>query len=259
MNSRQQLRRCFLLSLQERDAVTVALAFQGIVSDPAIGMNDAAGFNGFLDKRHETLGRGIRDAPHANPPDSLSIFLCCNHNQCLVAALPPSNACLVAAPVRLVHFHSSRKAVPARSHHRSSQFMQPSPGGIVTPQAQYPLQSYCAGTVLLAGDCPHRPEPNRERLTGVLEDCPGRNRALITATRTLQQHLAHWPSLPLPTPRTPKPIRPPQPDQIVSASCLGRKAPLKFRQISWIILHGRSYYMLRSPESSRYPSWHYFM
>jgi hypothetical protein len=72
------------LSLQEGDAVTVALAFQGIVSDPAGGVNDAAGFNGFLDKRHEALGRSVGDAPHANAPDPFSIFLRRNHNQRLV-------------------------------------------------------------------------------------------------------------------------------------------------------------------------------
>jgi hypothetical protein len=69
----------------------------------------------------------------------------------------------------------------------------------------------------------------------------------------LQQHPAHWPGLPPATPRTPKTIRPPQPDQILSASCLCRKARLKFGQISWVIFHRRLYYILGSPESSRYP------
>ena len=40
MNPRQQLRRGFLLFLQECDAVTVALPFQGKLPDPAVGVND---------------------------------------------------------------------------------------------------------------------------------------------------------------------------------------------------------------------------
>ena len=171
----------------------------------------------------------------------------------LFSVCRPANALLFAAPVRLVHFHHSGEAIPARSHHGAPQFMQPSPRGVVTPQAQHPLESDSAGAVLLAGDCPHRPEPNRERFARVLEDCPGRHRALVSATRTLQQHPAHRPGLPPTAPRTPKTIRPPQPDQILPASCLCRKARLKFGQISRIILHGRPYYILGSPESSRYP------
>src|SRR5437868_11288 len=131
--------------------------------------------------------------------------------------------------------------------------MQPSPSGIVAAQAQHPLESYSAGTILLARDCPHRPEPNRERFACVLEDCPCRHRALTPATRTLQQNPACWPGLPPATPRTPKTIGPPQPDQIFPARCLCRKLRLKFSQISWIIAHSRPYYILGSPESSRYP------
>src|SRR5450759_1023132 len=252
MNSRQQLRRRFLLSFQKGDAVTVALAFQGIVSDPAVGVNDAAAFNGLLHERHQALGRSIGDAPHANAPDPVSIFLRRNNNQRLVLDLPPANVRLLAAPVGLVHLHYSRETVPARSHHGPPKFMEPSPRGIVTPQAQHPLQPYSAGTVFLAGDCPHRTEPNRQWFTGVLKDRPCRHRTLIAATCTLQQHHAYWPSLPPTTPRTPKPIRPPQPDQILPAGRLCRKARFKFSQIPWIILHSTPYYILGSPESSRY-------
>src|SRR5437870_13044554 len=66
MDSRQQLRRRFLLALQECDAVAIALPFQGIVSGPAVSVNHTARFNSFLDKRHQTLGRCIGDMPHAN-------------------------------------------------------------------------------------------------------------------------------------------------------------------------------------------------
>ena len=110
-------------------------------------------------------------------------------------------------------------------------------------------------TILLARDSPHRPKPNRERFASVLEDGPGRYRALTPATRTLQQHPAYGPGLPPATPRTPKTFRPPQPDQIFPASCLRRKARFKFGQISWIILHGSPYYILGLPESSRYTNY----
>ena len=192
--------------------------------------------------------RRMRMRPIPSPSSCAAITI-----SALLSICRPRNIRLFAAPVGLIHFHHSGEAIPARSHHGAPKFVQPSPRGIVTPQAQHPPQSYSAGTVFLAGDCPHRTEPKRERFTGVLKDCPGRHRTLILATRTLQQHPTHGPGLPPTTPRTPKPIRPPQSDQIFAAGRFCRKARLKFGEISWIILHGWPYYILGSPESSRYP------
>jgi hypothetical protein len=87
------------------------------------------------DKRHQVLGRCIRDAPHTNAPDPSSIFLCSNDNQGLPVRLPSANALLFTAVERLIHFHASGESIPARSHHGAPQFMQPSPRGVVTPQA----------------------------------------------------------------------------------------------------------------------------
>lgn len=131
--------------------------------------------------------------------------------------------------------------------------MQPGPCRLVAPQAQFPLQSDRAGAIFLARHRPHRPKPNRQRFACVLEDCPSRHRALITATRTLQQYAPHRPVFSPITTGTTKPIWPPQPDQKIPAGCFRRKARLKFSQISGVILHGRPYYILGSPESSKYP------
>jgi len=55
--------------------MTVAHAFQGILSDPAVGVYDAAAFNSLLDKRHEAPRRSIRDSEHVNESDALSHLL----------------------------------------------------------------------------------------------------------------------------------------------------------------------------------------
>src|ERR1700738_70069 len=132
--------------------------------------------------------------------------------------------------------------------------MQPSPGRLVAAQTQNPLQPYGAGTVLLAGDGPHRPEPECQRFACVLENSPRCHRTLVVAPGTLQQNLIHRPSL-LPTaPWAAKTIRPPQPDQILPTCRLGRETRLKFGQISRIALHRTPYYILGLPESSEYPN-----
>ena len=74
--------------------------------------------------------------------------------------------------------HRSREPVAARSYHRPTQFMQPSPGSLVTSQPQNPLQPQGTHPVFLRGHPPHRPEPNRQRRAGVLEDRPRRHRDL---------------------------------------------------------------------------------
>src|SRR5215471_2321607 len=236
MNPWQQLGCRFLLPFQERDAVTIALPFQRIVSGPAVGVDLSARFNGLLDKWHETLGRGICNAPHANAPDPLSVFLCSNDNQRLVLGLPPSNPFLFAAPVGLVHFHPPSQAIPARSNHGAPQLVQPSPGGIIAAQAQPPLDSDGTRTILLARDRPHGPKPKPQRFARVLEDRPGRHRTLSPAPSALQQNPTHWPALPSATLRTPKTIGPPQLYQIFPAAFFRREACLKFGQMPWIVL-----------------------
>src|SRR3954452_398258 len=185
----------------------------------------------------------------------MAIFLCSNHNQCLVLRLPSSNRCLFGAPVGLVYLYPARQPVPPRSHHGTPQLMEPGPCRVVAPQAQHPLQPDGAGTVLLTGHRPHGPKPQRQRFTRVLENGPGRHRALIPATGTLQQQPTNRPVPPLPTTRAAKPIRPTQPQQVLAARVFCRNARLKFSQSPGIILHGISYYMLGVPESSRYPTW----
>src|SRR3974390_1764438 len=253
MNPWQQVRRRFLPPLQEGDAVPVALPFQGIVSRPAVGMNQTPGFNGVLHKGHQALSRRIGDAPHTNASDPLPIFLCSNHQQCLALGLPPSHPFLFAAPEGLVDFYRSRQALPPRSHRGSSQFVQPGPGRIVAAQAQCPLDTHGAGAVLLTRDGPHRPKPKRQRFAGVLEDRSCRYRALMPATGALQQSPTHRPTLPPATLRAQKATRPPQLYQLVPTGRLCREAGLKFGQIPRIVLHERPYYILGLPESSRYP------
>src|ERR1043166_4183194 len=93
----------------------------------------------------------------------VSIFLRSNHNQRLTFHLTSTNTLLFAAPVCLVHFYHPGEAIPPRSHHGTPQFMQPSPRRVVSAQPQNTLEADSAGTVLLAGDCPHRPKPNGQR------------------------------------------------------------------------------------------------
>src|SRR5450759_3091991 len=83
VNPRHQLRWSLLLSLEKRDLVLVAFALQGQISQPAVGMDDAARFNRVLHKGHQACSRSVYNVAHPNPTDPGSIFLSGNDNQCL--------------------------------------------------------------------------------------------------------------------------------------------------------------------------------
>ena len=99
--------------------------------------------------------------PQANAPDSLNAFVFhSNANQCLTCSTAPALAgFFLAADVRLIDLNYAAQFVPARPDHSSAQFVQPLPGGVITPQVQHPLQSKGIGSVFLVSDVPHRPEP----------------------------------------------------------------------------------------------------
>jgi hypothetical protein len=161
------------------------------------------------------------DDTHANPPNCLAIRFCRNHNQRLVAAAPSRLAFFQTAEIGLVHFHPSRQFVAARSDHGPTQFVQPCPGRLVTPQPQHPLDPQRTRPVFLAGHIPHRPEPHDQRLAYILENRPRRHRGLAPTPSALEQGLTDYTRLHPATLGTPKAVGPPHPDQILP-TCLFR-------------------------------------
>lgn len=101
--------------------MTVALVFQGKVPEPAVGVHHAAKFNCLLEKRHPILGRRVCHTSHPKAPNPLAIFLCRHHDQRLAVRLSPLDALLFAAPVRLVRFHASGKAMGLPAGERQSE------------------------------------------------------------------------------------------------------------------------------------------
>src|SRR5208337_3134592 len=80
------------------------------------------------------------------------------------------------------------------------------------------LQPQSADAVLLVGDIPHRHEPHSQRLSGVLKDCPGRQRRLPLAPSAVQQPPRRHPRLARPPAmRAYEPTRPAQAPDIFAA------------------------------------------
>ena len=132
--------------------------------------------------------------------------------------------------------------------------MQPCPRRLVASQPQESLNRQSAGSVLLVGDMPHRPEPEQQRKSAAIKDRPRRHRRLSPTPPAKPQPSAHLPRARAATPGTSKAIRPSQPFQILLARLLCRKSSLKLHQRPRIRFHIRPDYPLWLVESNGYPS-----
>src|SRR5487761_1175149 len=254
MNTRQQFRGGLLVAFQIRDLASKAVALQGRVSQPSIGMDDAPQHNGVPDKGHEAFRRGIRNLAHTNPADPLPILLYRNNHKSFLQVEPPRQSFLGAADVAFVYFDPAVEQVSPRPDHGAAQLVQPGPGRLIALQAQHPLQSQRAGAILLRCHPPHGAEPHRQGSSRVLENRPRRHRSLRAAGRAFPQHASDRPCLAATALRTAKAFRPTQLCQILSTRCFGREACFQFKQVSRIIFHELKHYSLWLPESSRYLS-----
>src|SRR5579859_7302421 len=253
MNPGHQLGRRFLPTTKVSNGMLVARLLQRLVSKPTVGVDHASRFHRILDEGNQTPGRGIGNSPQADASDTASLFLSRNYNQGFLFGFATSHAFLQPAQKGFIDFHGPSQPFTARPDHRPAQFMQPSPGRLVAPQAQYALQPQSTDAVLLRRYPPHRPKPKGERGVGILEDRSGRHRHFAAAIRTAPPHRTERPRLGPTAARTAKPVRPPKLKQVGPARLLRSEPRLQLRQGSRVILHRWKYYRLGLGESSGYP------
>ena len=124
----------------------------------------------------------------------------------------------------------------ASSDHGATEFMQPSPGRLITLESEHSLQTQGTGAVLLRGHPPHGAEPDRQRSPGALEDRSRRHGSLVATTAALQQHSPDRPFAVTTTPWAAETIRPSQPGQVRPACFLSAEVRLQLRQIPRVFL-----------------------
>ena len=76
---------------EKGDLMPVVLAFQALLTPPAVRMHHTAGLNRFLHKGHQAVGRSVRNALHPNTSNPSSVLFGCHHNQGLALGLPTPN------------------------------------------------------------------------------------------------------------------------------------------------------------------------
>src|SRR3981189_2222471 len=107
-------------------------------------------------------------------------------------------------------------------------------------QSQNPLDSQCAGAVLLAGYVPHRAKPQHQPLTSVLKNSAGGHRRLTSTGTALQQCATDTHRSPALTMWATESVGPAQLFQVCPARLLSRKPIFELLDGPWIIFHNRN-------------------
>src|SRR5271165_2010892 len=188
------------------------------IPTPAVGVDRSARHRGGLNEGQQACARHVLDAAKTNPADAIAILFGGDRDNGLGLGLPAALASFHTADIGLVHLYRAAERVPSGADHRPAQLVQPGPGRLVAAEAENTLQPQSADAVLLVGDIPHRHEPHSQRLSGVLKDCPGRQRRLPLAPLAVQQPPRRHPRLARPPAmRAYEPTRPAQAPDIFAA------------------------------------------
>ena len=130
----------------------VAFGLQEQISQPAVGVDDAARFYRVPHRGHQACGpkrlpSRASESDRFPCPSSLSG----NDNQCFAQIEPSGQALLQTADIASIHCTLPASESRPGSYHGAAQFMQQRPGRLITFQSQHSLRSQRASPVLLGG------------------------------------------------------------------------------------------------------------
>ena len=148
----------------------------------------------------------IRARPVARP------LLDSDDDECRLPALKlpasPQTSLRTSHP-SVSNLHFALQWLTRQVDHGPPEFVEHHPGGFVVSHGQLTLEEECGDPALIGGHQVCRPEPNRQRCFRIMQNCPGRQRNLMSTTGTLPaSEFGQFISTPVPTARTHEAIRP---------------------------------------------------
>ena len=211
--------------------------FQAIIASPTISKYCRPRKHRVFYKRNQALSGSIRNSLHPNPTEtSRFMYFNSDHNNRFSTCSTTTFSTLIFVTQQgFVDFNTSTQFVSTRSYHGSSQFMEPTPSSLITPQAKNSLKPKGVSPKFLTCNVPYRLKPKLERFPCSLEDRSGRNGDIMPAYRASDQVCPDFPSSMCIAYRTSKTLRPTKPEKIVNAGLLSIKPFIKFLQRSGII------------------------
>ena len=216
------------------------------ISQPIVCPHHASWFDHCLHKAPKTLCRSIHHMLEANPSDSpRSFILNTDDDQCFPFC--PSTTLttfFTSTDIGFVDLNAPRELVSPRSHHSSSEFLQPLPRGLIAAWFNDSSKAKSVSTVLLGGNVPHRTKPQTQWLTGAMENRAGGYGSLNATFSATPQPTVRPPRSIRSTPGAEKPLRPTQSDQVFKTGFLRRKPLLEFCQRPRIVFHGQTLHLV---------------
>src|SRR5680860_39959 len=134
-------------------------------------------------KRNQASSGSIRNSQHPNPTETLGfMYFNRNRNKRLSSCLATTPSTLILATNQgFVDFNTSAQFVSTWSYHGWPQFMEPTPGSLITSQTKNSLKSKGVSTKFLTPYIPDSLKPKLERLPCSLKDRPSRNGNIMSA------------------------------------------------------------------------------
>ena len=223
---------------------------QLLISIPIVCMDYGIRFNAFLYSIVQTFCGSISHSLKADSSNSFAILLCHNDYQDFTCSSTSPFPWLWPSNISFINLHRARETITARSHHSTTQLVQPYPSSPITAQSQSTLHTKSTNSMFLISHIPHCSKPYHQRLTRILKNCARRYRSFISTVCAVIQILDSLPTLLILTPRTLKAIRPAQLKQILPASFFRSKLMFKFHKIPWVNSHTHVHYILEELQSS---------
>lgn len=184
--------------------------------------------------------RRIRDAIHAYASEALGRqYLDSNVNKRLASCTTPTlTDMLFTANHGFINLHLTAKPVAVRANYRCPKAVQHRSGCLAGSEAQQTLEQLCRDTVFHRSHVPSNGEPNCERRTSAMEDCPHGHRYTTSAMFTPEPPITHAPAPSGPAARAHKTVRPAQPLKIVETGVIIGKpcAQLSHLNLACILL-----------------------
>jgi len=137
----------------------IAHNLYAVIARPSIRSKRCSPLHVIPDESPKAWCRQVRNLCHTNSTRTTTTHFRCYCNDRL--SLSPSTANLRpnSPDVCFIYFNLSGQLIPSGAHHRTTQFMKPSPCSIVTAETKDPFQSESTGSMFLTRHKPHSKKP----------------------------------------------------------------------------------------------------
>ena len=141
------------------DRMLVAHTLYTAISRPGIRSKLGSPLHVIPDESPKAWCRQVRNFCHTNSTRTTTTHFRRYGNDSFSFSTSTTNLLPDSSDVGFIYFNFSGQLIPSGAHHRTTQFMKPSPGCIITAKPKDPFQSEGTGSMFLTRHKPHSQKP----------------------------------------------------------------------------------------------------